>query len=292
MSYRHLFISEPAQLVVEHGQLCVKNELTTYRVPLEDLSTVMIDSKFVTLTSTVLQSLGEHHIVLFGCDAKHLPNGCYMGFNGHSRQLNVMKQQLVLSRPFMKRIWQAIIKQKIENQADCLAQYEKSGVQKLRALANKVESGDRTYKESEASRLYFPALFGAGFVRRDEDIRNAALNYSYAIVRGMVARTIVAYGFMPALGIFHHSEQNNYNLADDFMEPFRPIIDAFVYRLELDDTLTPVVKKKLYSIVAEQVWLNEQCVTLNLAVNNMIKSYVSCIKNDDYTLLHLPSFVT
>jgi CRISPR-associated protein Cas1 len=292
MSYRHIFLSEKTHLSIENGQLIIKKQDTKVLVPPEDISAILVESREVTMTSGVLSTFAEHGVALFSCDETHLPNGCFLSYNAHSRQLKMMTQQLELPKPFVKQVWQSLIKQKIINQADCLERFQRNSVEKLRALANKVESGDKTYKESEAARVYFQALFGPGFARRKDDIQNSALNYAYAIVRGLIARSIVAHGFYPAFGLFHKSELNNFNLVDDFIEPFRPIIDSFVIQIEellANGDLVPALKKKLFSVVAMDVRLNQEIITLNLAVANMMKSFVTCVNKSDSSHLQLPS---
>ena len=117
-------------------------------------------------------------------------------------------------------------------------------------MCKEVQSGDRTHVEAKAAAYYFRCMYGLGFSRGNDHIINSALNYGYAIIRGMIARSIICYGLEPSIGIFHHSELNNYNLADDMIEPFRPLVDLYVSShfdiSEIDSTLSQEMKKGLF----------------------------------------------
>lgn len=131
-------------------------------------------------------------------------------------------------KPLQKRLWQQVVIQKIRNQALCLQLLELDGHEELLRMCKEVQSGDRTHVEAKAAAYYFRCMYGLGFSRGNDHIINSALNYGYAIIRGMIARSIICYGLEPSIGIFHHSELNNYNLADDMIEPFRPLVDLYV----------------------------------------------------------------
>lgn len=90
-----------------------------------------------------------------------------------------------------------------------------------------MKPGDTTNREAVAARKYFVALFGSTFRRTDEDVTNASLNYGYAIIRSCVAKTLAGYGFNGTVGIHHINETNPFNLADDIMEPLRPVVDMW-----------------------------------------------------------------
>lgn len=165
-----------------------------------------------------------------------------------------------MKKPLAKRIWQSIVKRKVENQAACLTLAGSEGEQALKNLVDNVESGDRSFVESQAARMYFKFLYGSTFTRSSDNLINAALNYGYAIVRGQVARSLSAYGFLPSIGLQHHSEVNNFNLADDFMEPYRPVVDLLVAK-EFDVTLEPLStdhKHRLYGVLTQTVLLESQ----------------------------------
>ncbi|MGB4660961.1 MAG: type II CRISPR-associated endonuclease Cas1, partial [Mobilitalea sp.] len=169
-----------------------------------------------------------------------------------------IKQQLDLSKPQKKRLWQQIVKMKIHNQGLC---YEMVGGDSsyLYSLEKKVNSGDSTNLEATAATYYFKALYGYRFKRGDENLINSCLNYGYTIIRGIIARCIVCHGLEPSFGLFHKNELNSFNLVDDFIEPLRPFVDYFItskfivknneeiYDIN-DYNLLPFHKKTIFSI--------------------------------------------
>ena len=217
---------------------------------MEDLSALLLESRAVSITTAALQELTDHGVTVYLCDETHLPAALVLPMNRHSRQLKLLKGQIAMRRPTQKRVWQGVVMSKISNQARCLSLLGKDEAEELRALADQVRSGDPDNWEAVAAARYFPALFGAGFTRGEECRVNAALNYGYAILRGAVARHLVIRGLEPCLGIFHHSELNRFNLADDLMEPYRPLVDLYVASHVPDDEgdLTPAIKQQLFQL--------------------------------------------
>lgn len=225
MSYRCLMIVNPARIRCKNEQLLIETE-EVHSVPIEDISAIVLESRQSTITTAALAALAQNGVVTFWCDETHLPCGISLPFAQHSRQLGVLRWQMELTLPTKKRMWQQIVTAKIKNQAECLALCGKTQEAAfLFGRAKAVTSGDKDNLEASAAAYYFPALFGAGYTRRNEDTRNAALNYAYAILRGYMARCLAVYGFLPCLGLHHDSELNQFNLADDLMEPFRPVAD-------------------------------------------------------------------
>ena len=229
MSWRTLFFRNKAFLHVEKDAIRVQQE-QEYRVPLEDVACLVLESPKITLTSALLARAAENGIAIFTCGENHQPNGLLASFLPHSRQTEVLRMQLDWSKPFRKRCWQIVAQAKIRNQARCLELLGKPDAEVLRAMAARVQSGDEGNREAQAARKYFDALFGEDFrrARKAGDGVNSALNYGYAILRGAMARALCGSGFLPALGLHHDNAQNAFNLADDLLEPFRPFCDRHV----------------------------------------------------------------
>ncbi len=248
MAFRNVIIESPAQLSVRRNQLIVKTD-TEHSVPVEDISALMLESRQTTITAAALSLLGQSGCAVFVCDEKHLPCAVMEPFAAHSRELYVLRSQLDASEPLKKRLWQSVVKAKISNQAQCLRY---NGISDeadiLELMAERVKSGDSENVEATAAQKYFTALFGPGFTRGNEDGRNSALNYGYAILRGSAARYLAVYGFTAAFGLHHRNTLNSFNLADDLMEPFRPVVDLTVSRsVGRDDELTPEIKRMLFN---------------------------------------------
>ncbi len=228
MGWRSVVITQPARLKLEQRALRVEQDTGTVRIPLEDISALIIDQPQVSLSAQLLSACASAQITVITVDDTHTPNGVLLPYLPHSRALQVMRKQLALSLPRRKRLWQGIVQRKILNQAHVMQRMGLQRSELLRHMAQQVKSGDSENHEAQAAQIYFRELFGQGFTRAQENIHNAALNYAYSIIRSLLARNLVAHGFLPAFGLHHASEQNAFNLADDLIEPFRPIADAYV----------------------------------------------------------------
>lgn len=253
MTWRSVVITNPARLSFKNRAMVVEQQGDAASVPLEDIAVLVLDTPQVVLTSQLLSACMQAGIVVMTVNSMHTPNGVLMPYLQHSRALKVMRLQMGLSVPAQKRIWQGIVRQKLRNQAAVLAFREShDAARHLFYLADQVRSGDTDNFEAQGAGMYFPALFYKGFTRVRDCFYNAALNYGYSIVRSALARSLVAYGFLPAFGVHHRSELNAFNLADDLIEPYRPLVDAWVvknYPLEPERELNPQDKATLVSIL-------------------------------------------
>ena len=242
MTWRSVVISKPAKLYREKFSLVIEQEQSA-RVPFEDIAIIVLNHREIILSHAVLSACGEHGIGLFSTGDNHQPNGVFLAFLQHSRTTRMQRLQLDIDRPLAKRTWAMIIRTKIANQAKCIQLSGRGNGERLNAFVQRVKSGDTDNMEAIASSHYFLDLFGQNFHRSQERWVNAALNYGYAVLRGAIARGLVAHGFLPSFGLFHHSEQNAFNLADDVIEPFRSLVDLHVItNLKPDDIqqeLTP-----------------------------------------------------
>jgi len=260
VGWRSVVIANPAALTLEDRALTIVQGANTARVMLEDISVLVLDHAQISLTAPLLSACAEAQIAVLTVNASHLPNGVLMPYLPHSRALKVMSAQLALGQPARKRLWQRIVRFKISNQAAMLDRAAKNDdARRLRQLARDVRSGDPDNCEAQAAQIYFRGLFNPQFHRGQTRFHNAALNYGYAVVRAAIARTLTGYGFLPAFGLFHHSEQNAFNLADDLIEPYRPLVDAGVlthYPEEPDRDLEPADKGRLVALLHEDVTLS------------------------------------
>jgi len=247
---------------------------------LDDIDVIVVENQQTTITSVLLSKLAWADITFIVTDHTYMPSALSLGLYKNSRTVKVQRAQIGLSKPKQNRIWQEIVKQKIFHQAITLNQFYED--EYLYSLVNKVQSGDKTYLESIAAAYYFKTIFGKGFNRNDErDTRNAALNYGYSIFRSSIARYIIAYGLNPAFGIWHSSELNTYNLADDFLEPCRAIVDRFIRdEVKEGSVLTPQLKQSLVSLLFTKVYASDgSFVLLKEALKSMVASYQSvCLK--------------
>ncbi len=274
--WRSIVISKPARLRREHFSLVVEQEQAAY-VPFEDIAVIVLNHRQIMLTHSVLSACGEYGISLFATGENHQPSGVFLPFLQHSRATRMQRLQLAIARPCAKRAWASMVRAKIVNQARCLQLSGNEGETRLLAMAQAVRSGDKDNLESQAAAFYFPRLFGMGFQRVQVRWINAALDYGYAVLRGAIARGLVAHGFLPSIGIFHHSEQNAFNLADDVIEPFRPIVDLHIYqqwqyRAAAESVLEPADKVALVGLLNVDVIMPSGNMSVLSAIEQSIES--------------------
>ena len=292
MGWRSVMIARPARLKREQSALVVQQE-SDVRVPFEDIAVIVLAHREINVTHGVLSACGEYGISMFSMDETHHPNAVLLPFLQHSRATQVLRWQLGVTRPLAKKIWAVVVRQKIANQGICLDLLGKQGGERMVAFVSQVRSGDTTMMESQAAVFYFTQLFGKSFGRSQVCWANAALNYGYAVLRGCIARGLVAHGFFPSLGIHHASEQNAFNLADDMIEPFRPVVDLYVASLVDEKTsgLKPPDKVALVNLLHHDIAMPRGKMTLLSAIEQSIESLARAIQRKNEKLIELPELI-
>ena len=214
MAWRGLHLTQPSRVSLADDQIVVGQDDGEVRLALEDVAWVVIDSPRTSLTASVMSACMAHGIAVVFTDATHTPSGVALPFHRHHRQAAVAAKQIAATAPLKKRLWQALVRAKIENQASALDSVGAGGGRTMREMAKRVGSGDSGNVEAQAARYYWGQLW-KDFRRQDDgDRRNKLLNYGYAIVRSGVARALVGSGLVPAFGLKHASVSNAFNLAD------------------------------------------------------------------------------
>ena len=292
MGYRNIKIESFIGLHIKNSQLIIGDKGVSF--PLEDINCVLIENQSVTVSSYMLQEFAKNEIALYVCDEKHLPNAVLLPLVKHSRHFKMLTRQIEAGKSLIKRLWQQIIVCKIKNQALCLKEMGLDGYDKLLAMTKEVQSGDKTHVEAKSAAYYFRALYGDDFTRDNECIINSAMNYAYAIIRGLIARSIVCYGLEPSLGMFHHSELNSFNLADDLIEVFRPLVDLYVAShfdiAEVDADLTPQIKRDLFNIINYDMSVKGDKRIISNCIDMLVYSYSGAIQGNR-TDLELPELI-
>ncbi len=255
-------------------------------VPVEDVGVIILESMEVAVTTALLAALVQAEVSLILCNEKHLPVATYMPFDSHHQHARILAGQIEASQPTKKRIWQQIVRSKVNNQADLLSRSSGSSAivrvsNAIRAKAKEVKSGDTTNVEGVAAAWYFNAAFGTSFTRNSDnsDLTNGMLNYGYALIRAATCRAICAAGLHPALGVFHHNRYNPYALADDMMEPLRPIVDECVMGIQFGDEtdLTPAIKHQLHPVLTATVVINGERLPLMPALERYAANMRRCL---------------
>ncbi len=291
MAYRNIFIANEAKLKLKNNQLIVFNA-EEISFPIEDIRSIVIDNQYTCLTSSLMTKLADEGVCLIICDDKHIPSCELLPIGSYCRMNKRINLQFSQSKPKLKRIWQKIVQTKINNQAKCLEINSIEEAKTLFAISKNVSSGDSTNREGYAARLYFKLLFGKEFTRDSENYINAALNYGYAILRSFIAKTVVAYGLEPSFGIHHKSQLNQFNLADDIIEPYRPIVDNFVYQnyINCEGTFSTAQKAELQLLLNSATVIDDNRHSVANAIELTVQSIISSFENEDIKL-KLPDII-
>ncbi len=291
MGWQILNISQEARLFLENKQcaLCLNNaEKVTF--PISHLSAVILESPAIVLSSALLREFAKQNVALFVCDESHIPCGVllpYMQYFAYSKIAHLQKEW---SAPFKGRVWQRIVRAKILNQSYVLRQQGyTSEWEKMTVLAGAVSAADASNIEGQAAAFYWKTLFGEQFTRDTTSFVNSALNYGYAIVRGIVARELVGAGFLPCFGLHHQSTLNAFNLADDMLEPFRAVVDLQVLSLpaEDDEQLSPRHKAKILELLTQEYLFEQQKHSLPVIAKLMVAGLTQATMNKDYRQIKL-----
>jgi CRISPR-associated protein Cas1 len=293
MAWRGLHLSQAARLSLADNQLAVRRDDGEVRLALEDIAWIAIDTPQATLTTSLITACMEAGIAILTTDAKHLPSGLLLPFHRHHRQAGVATLQLEAGLPLRKRLWQAMVVRKIENQAAALDRLGREGGSTLREMARLVGSGDPDNVEARAARHYWARLWPE-FVRNDEgDTRNGGLNYGYAVMRALVARGLAAAGLLPAIGVHHASAANAFNLADDLLEPFRPFVDIAVHGLNggapSREELSLADRRALIAVPLAPARLPDGTATVLVASERAAATLVDAFETGSPAVLELPS---
>ncbi|MBS5483672.1 MAG: type II CRISPR-associated endonuclease Cas1 [Eubacterium sp.] len=231
MSWRTVVISNNAKLDYQIGYLVVRGENTT-KVHLNEIGTLIVESTAVSMTSYLLSELIKNKVKVIFCDEKRNPISELVSYYGSHDTSAKIRKQMEWTKEDKALIWTEIVSEKIKQQALLLERYGKNEANMLYGYMSEVEFGDITNREGHAAKVYFNALFGKSFTRTDEIPTNAALNYGYSIILSLFNREIVSSGYLTQIGLFHDNMFNQFNLASDFMEPFRPLVDEMVVELK------------------------------------------------------------
>ena len=288
MGYRQVVIKKCEKLNLEDRQLVINKDNNTYKVPLEDINFVLVEDNKTVITSKILAAFGEEGICLIVCDDKFEPVSIMYPYNYHFKQLENIEKQLSLNDDSKKIIWQEIVKAKIENEIAVLCQTSKDErvIDILSKYVKEVTIGDETNREGLAAKIYFKSLFGSEFIRFYDDPINAALNYAYQIVKSSIIRTLSIYGLNSYLGINHKSKVNNFNLVYDLIEPFRAIVDLYVYKIK-DNLTLPLsfdIRKDLVNILNISVISNNKKCTLEYSIELFVISYIKVLSTGEVSL--------
>lgn len=273
MSWRNVMIDDGDHLKVYLDNIEIHKGENKYILPLSDIGIIVLDGMTTSITTRLLSVCSSYNVALVICDKKHLPVGIYLSFNQHSRTVKIINKQIKWDNNKKRNLWKKIIKYKISNQNEIMYYYtlNKERYLLLKGYIKNVKAGDETNREGHAAKVYFNTLFGNDFYRGADCVENAMMNYGYAVVRAYIARVITSYGYNPGLGIFHKNEYNAFCLADDILEVFRPIVDAYVVSYLLNNKtvefLSQEIRAYLINILSKRVSFEGKYQKISTVIN-------------------------
>ena len=229
MSFRTVVITRQSKISYKNRFLVVKHESDEKFIHLSEIDTIIVDSISVSISAYLLKELSDNKINIIFCDEKHNPFGELSSYYSRHNTSKQIKEQIKWTKLSKDMLWLKIVENKILNQARLLKKIKSSKYKLLLSYIDEIKIGDKTNREGHAAKVYFNELFGKNFSRNDSNDINAALNYGYAVLLSTFNKEIVSNGYLTQLGIHHKNEFNEFNLTCDMMEPFRIIIDNFVY---------------------------------------------------------------
>lgn len=303
MIKRTLYFGNPAYLRLDNGRLAVEKpddgDLPSgdgpprRYIPIEDIGVVVVDNRQVTITSGLMAALLDNNAAVITCDEKSMPAGLLLPLSSNSVQNERFRNQIDASLPLRKQLWQQTVECKIRNQAAVLKQVTGEDARNMLAWVGQVRSGDPDNLEGRAAVFYWKTVFveNSAFVRgRFEDGPNALLNYGYAVLRAVVARSLVASGLLPTLGIHHHNRYNAFCLADDIMEPYRPYVDRLVLDVVgecgMEVKLTREVKARLLTVPVLDVSIDGRKSPLMIAATQTTASLARCFSGESRRIVY------
>lgn len=282
MIKKSILIENKTSITSKNLQLIIKSEIRESAIPIEDIGFLVLDHKEIYLSLPAMNLLVENNTSVIICGKNHLPNGMFLNLNSHHIQQEVFKNQIEASIPLKKNLWQQTIVEKITNQG-FLLQRIKSKSNSFEFLASKVLSGDTTNMEGVAAQQYWKSFFDTydiNFKReRFGDYPNNFLNYGYAILRAATARALSGSGLLNTLGIHHKSKYNAFALADDIMEPYRPLVDEKVFEIMQkydEQELNTKIKAELLQVLTRTVYFKDEKSPLMVALQKTASSLQQC----------------
>jgi CRISPR-associated protein Cas1 len=283
MIKRSILVENKASIHSRNSQLIVKTDDREASLPIEDIGFLLLDNHEIYISINAMNLLVENNTALIICGKNHLPNGMFLNLNRHHIQQEIFKKQISASEPLKKQLWQQTVVEKIKNQGELLERIN-GNKNHLDSFAKRVLSGDTSNMEGAAASYYWKTFFEFKFKReRFGNYPNNFLNYGYAILRAAVARSLSASGLLNTLGIHHKSKYNAFALADDLMEPFRPIVDEKVFELMQEyeeQELTTTIKAEMLQILTRTVYFENEKSPLMVGLQKTASSLQQCYYGD------------
>lgn len=283
MSWRIVEITKRAKLDCKLNYLVIRSD-ETVKIHLSEIYLLLIESTAVSLTAALLCELNKRKIKVIFCDEKRSPDTQLMPYYGSHDTSDKVRRQIAWPADLKCAVWTEIVTEKIRQQATLLEELQKPESEMLRGYIEQIEFNDTTNREGHAAKVYFNSLFGKAFTRNDDCPVNKALNYGYGLLLSTFNREIAAMGYITQIGLFHDNQFNFYNLSSDLMEPFRPLVDRRVARLQPTD-FGHNEKVWLLDLLNTEILIQNKMQTTTAAVRIYCKSVFDALESGDLSLI-------
>lgn len=289
MTWRTLHIKDSEQMKLKLDNLEVYKRGQTYLIPLADIAMIVIEGN-TSLTTNLLAAFSKHNIAAIVCDNHYLPTGIFLNYGNYHRAAKRSAAQMLWSAETKQYIWQRIIEQKISNQIELcrLKALSEERIVLMEEMKAHLLPGDESNREGHVAKVYFNTLYGLDFTRDDYCIENIAMNFGYAIVRSAIARIVVGQGLMTMAGVFHRNEYNAFNLVDDLMEPFRPLMDYWIHQevLGKEEFLSYEARLRIIDFINQPMKYKSTKSTVDQVMQKYVVSFIKAMENNDLNQFH------
>lgn len=289
MSFRTVIITKESKLSLRMNHLIVKSD-ELYKIPLQEILCLVIENPSVSITGHLLNALSENKIITLLCNKKHLPSSFVVPVYGHHKQPRHISKQLNWKKEYKEILWQRIIKNKIANQKKVVQYFYKNlDTSFFDNCIRETKVNDSTNREGLAAKSYFNIILDSDVSRNSEELVNVGLDYGYQVLLAVFVRTIVSKGYLTELGIKHKNEFNPFNLACDFMEVFRPLVDLLVLQ-NVYDQFEREEKRAILNLFNEKVKINKKNYFLVNAIEIYLDGIFKFLESGDVKFIKMPIF--
>lgn len=284
MTWRTIVISNRAKLDLKMNHLVVRQMEDYKKVYLGEVGVVVLETTAVSITSALLNELAKRNIAVIVCDEKRNPSACLQRHGTHFEANRRLHQQMSWPDDVKRQVWTEIVKNKIYQQSKTLSDYELENASKVLKLMEEVQLGDMSNREGHASKIYWHTLYGKGFSRGMDCPVNAALNYGYAIILSLISREITASGYLTQLGVGHDNVHNPFNFSSDLIEPFRCIVDRYVYESEIE-VFDKTTRYELLNLLNKEVVISDKRNTVTNSIQIYCRSVFKALNEENLSLM-------
>ncbi|AHB36274.1 type II CRISPR-associated endonuclease Cas1 [Spiroplasma apis] len=300
MSWKTIIINKYDKLSLKNNLLKIENTKQesdkSLTFSLSDINCVILENNYTLISTQLISKLLDNNVFLVVCNDSYEPNGIMLSYHNHWKPLAIIEKQISINSEYKKIIWKQIIEKKIENSLNVMVMIGCSdrSIEMVSNFQKTVKLNDTTNREGLAAKVFFRELYGSNFIRFSDDIINKTLNYGYTILASAISRTLVKYGLLCFLGIFHIGKTNNWNLSYDLLEPFRPLVDLWVIK-NLDglegENISYNKRLELINLLNQFVSVDGKFQTITNAIDIMVRSYVTVLKTTSSLKLKLPTII-